>query len=105
MYDSLNLINSLNNETYIYCGHEYTLNNLKFLQKIFFNNESLKIIKNRIHTQIKKTGKSIPFKLGEEKKYNPFLSLESFYYQKYMNDKKLNKIQMFTYLRDLKNNY
>ena len=41
MHNSLQKINILPNKTKIFCGHEYTENNLKFLKKIFNNTEEL----------------------------------------------------------------
>ena len=35
MHNSLNKILNLPDDMIVYCGHEYTLNNLKFLEHIF----------------------------------------------------------------------
>ena len=42
MHFSLQKIFNLPNEMTVYCGHEYTKNNLKFLEHIFDNNNILK---------------------------------------------------------------
>ena len=34
MYNSLSKLSQLTDETKIYCGHEYTLNNLQFAKKV-----------------------------------------------------------------------
>jgi hydroxyacylglutathione hydrolase len=48
MFESLDKIKSLPQETKVYCGHEYTLNNSKFCIKNDPNNQNLKK-KNRDH--------------------------------------------------------
>jgi len=102
---SLQLLLGLDDTTQVYCGHEYTLKNLNFLQSIFPNNKELKISKTRINEQINATGSSIPFNLGEEKQLNPFLNPSSAIYQDLMKKNNFNDLQMFSYLRDLKNKF
>ena len=102
---SLQTLASLDDAAQVYCGHEYTLNNLKFLQSIFPDNEELKISKQKINEQINTTKSSIPFNLGEEKRLNPFLNPRSSYYQDFMKKNKFNNLSMFSYLRDLKNKF
>ena len=105
MLDSLNIINSLPNETEVYCGHEYTLTNLRFLLSSFFNHEELVNEKIEIEQKLKIKGTSIPFNLGREKNINPFLSSESRFYTKFKALNNFSNIQMFSYLRDLKNKF
>tara|TARA_B100000427_G_C15510512_1_gene595988 strand:+ start:69 stop:836 length:768 start_codon:yes stop_codon:yes gene_type:complete len=105
MFTSLKILKNLNDETEVYCGHEYTLNNFKFLQSIFTDMKELELIKEQILKQLKNSNFSIPFNLGQEKKVNPFLSTNSSYYQEYKQYKKFNDFEMFSYIRDLKNNY
>ena len=105
MQSSLQLLVKLDDTAQVYCGHEYTLKNLDFLQSIFPNNEELKINKQRINKQINTTGSSIPFNLGEEKQLNPFLNPRASYYQDFMKKNKFDDLAMFSYLRDLKNKF
>jgi len=105
MYESLRKIMSLDNKNMVYCGHEYTLNNLKFLTSIFQNYSNLNIEKHNISTLISKNGCSIPFELGVEKSINPFLSTDNDYYKEFKKTNNFNNIEMFSYLRDLKNNF
>ena len=105
MFSSINKINDLDNDTMVYCGHEYTLSNLRFLQSIFPLHPEFKSLKKKINLQIFNTSTSIPFNLGEEKALNPFLSNKSPHYRKFKKDNNFTDIQMFTYLRDLKNNF
>ena len=105
MYNSLQKIKTLDNKTNVYCGHEYTKTNLNFLLSIFPQNKKLLIEKKKIHLQVKETSSSIPFNLGEEKRKNPFLSSDSEYYSNFKNNNNLSSFELFSYLRDLKNNF
>ena len=44
MFKSLQRLNDLPNETYVYCGHEYTYQNYKFLSSIFSNHRTINSI-------------------------------------------------------------
>ena len=105
MFSSLQAIESLDDELMVYCGHEYSLNNLKFLQSVFSNHPGLNFVENEIFNQLSKNKTSIPFNLGKEKLINPFLSTKSSYFNKYKKNKKLSDFGMFSYLRELKNNF
>ena len=105
MYNSLKKIDDLNNKTNVYCGHEYTNTNLNFLLSIFPKNENLLDEKKKIDLQLKKTQSSIPFNLGKEKNLNPFLTSKSNIYNKFKDDNNLSNFELFSYLRDLKNNF
>ncbi len=72
MHTTLNKLCDLSDKFTVYCGHEYTLNNLKFLENIFNNNSILQEIKIQIKNDLNTKGRSIPFNLGNEKKCNPF---------------------------------
>lgn len=73
MYQSLQRLAALPNETLIYCAHEYTLNNLRFAQTVEPTNQN---ITKRIE-KIKKIrdlgNPSLPVPLADEKLTNPFL--------------------------------
>ena len=77
LYTSLQKIAALPEQTNIYCGHEYTLQNLHFAQHIEPTNPD---IQQRIKqvTQIRQENHpSLPSLLMEEKKTNPFLRCEN----------------------------
>ena len=105
MSKSLQKLEQLNDEIKVYCGHEYTLHNLKFLQSIFCDYDLLKKTENNINEHLIKYGTTMPFILGDEKKINPFLSLKSEHYSNFMIKKDFNLQKMFKYLRDLRNGY
>ena len=105
MFQTLTKINSLDNKTMVYCGHEYTSSNLDFLISLFPNHKDLISEQENIGDQLTKTNQSIPFNLGKEKIINPFLSTKSEIYRTFKNENNLSNIEMFSYLRDLKNKF
>ena len=105
MYNSLQKINILPNKTKIFCGHEYTENNLKFLKNIFNNTEELIKINKLVNLQIGKTGSSIPFYLGDEKKVNPFLNQDSDLANILKIKHNLSNKELFVFLREKKDNF
>ena len=105
MKKSLNKIEKLDDSINVYCGHEYTIHNLKFLKGIFHNDKMLDKAEQDMLKKIKYTKSSMPFNLGNEKKLNPFLSLKSQTYRNFMEKKGFDNIKMFKYLRDLRNEY
>ncbi len=73
MFESLQRINTLPKNTWIYCAHEYTKANLQWAQSIYPEDS---YIKKRLEDVIHKREKglqSLPSKLSEEQKTNLFL--------------------------------
>lgn len=97
MYDSLQRIKQLPQETLIYCTHEYTETNLHFCKMlsnldnspITGDDEDLEMYENQLRNRRDMDLPSVPLKLAIEMKVNPFLLARS--------------VQQFTYLRDLRN--
>ena len=91
MFDSLNKIKSLPENTNIFCGHEYTLQNSKFCIK--YDPDNL-VLKNKI-VDIKKKLKNnlptVPSILKDEINCSIFL--------------KAKDLESFSKLRDLKDNF
>ena len=73
MFDSLNKIKSLPGDTEIYCGHEYTNNNLEFCLKFNPNNNYLKEKEKIIKAKIKDKKPTIPTTIKDEIQMNIFL--------------------------------
>ena len=73
MWTSLLKLRSLPDDTNVYCGHEYTLSNMKFANYIDPDNSLLNKFSFEIKNKREKGLPTVPFNLGEEKKINPFL--------------------------------
>jgi hydroxyacylglutathione hydrolase len=77
MYHSLNKINSLPPETAIYCGHEYTLDNLAFAQSVEPDNSAIGQRSAAIQALRSQREPSGPASLSVERATNPFLRTAS----------------------------
>tara|TARA_B100000029_G_scaffold51191_1_gene46564 strand:- start:109 stop:879 length:771 start_codon:yes stop_codon:yes gene_type:complete len=76
MYHSLTKIKELPDHTHIYCGHEYTVSNLKFASIVEENNESIQE-RLDISEQMRRSNQpAVPASLEIEKRTNPFLRCE-----------------------------
>ena len=74
MYQSLNKLKNLPENTRVYCGHEYTLNNALFLESVIKDNDLSEKIESLKELYDKKQP-SIPTTIKEEKKLNFFLMI------------------------------
>ncbi|XP_071963967.1 hydroxyacylglutathione hydrolase, mitochondrial-like isoform X2 [Antedon mediterranea] len=74
MYNALiNVLSNLPDETKVYCGHEYTVSNLRFAEHVEPSNFDIKEKMSWAQVQRSKDTPTIPSTIGEEKKYNPFM--------------------------------
>ena len=91
MFNSLDKIKNLSDDTEIYCGHEYTLQNSKFC--IYHDPKNLNLKKKiiEIEEKVRKGLPTIPSILKDEIKSNIFL--------------KAKDLESFSKLRDLKDNF
>lgn len=73
MLYSLKKLTALNPDINIYCGHEYTLQNLHFAQTLEPGNAEIQTHLNKILSLRDENKPSLPSKLAIELKINPFL--------------------------------
>lgn len=77
MYDSLNqVIGGLSDETQLYFGHEYTLNNLAFAQAVEPHNRAIQKRLKEVQGLRAKQSWTTPSNLALERQTNPFLRCE-----------------------------
>ncbi len=105
MFNSLNKIKNLPEETKIYCGHEYTKNNLGFCLKFDPNNSFLKKKVKVIEAKIKDKKPTIPSTIKDEIQTNIFLRYDDLNVKDALNLKNASDLEIFTKLRDLKDNF
>ena len=105
MFDSLNKIKSLPEDTKIFCGHEYTKKNLEFCLKFNPNNRYLIDKEKEIEQKIKSQKPTIPSNLKDEIRTNIFLRCDDLDVKDALNLKKASDLEIFTKLRDLKDNF
>jgi hydroxyacylglutathione hydrolase len=73
MWDSLKKLRDLPDDTEIYCGHEYTLSNIKFARTVEPDNSVLAAREAQARQQVQEGRPTIPVSIGDEKLANPFL--------------------------------
>lgn len=73
MWNSLLKLRALPDDTRIYCGHEYTLANIKFALNIEPDNAALKARAIEADAQRAKGLPTVPTTMAQEKAANPFL--------------------------------
>lgn len=77
LYRALQKMAALPDDTGIYCGHEYTLNNLLFAQQVEPGNEKIGIRIQQVSALREKNRPSLPSFLSDERDTNPFLRCTS----------------------------
>jgi len=105
MLNSLNKFKALPPDTKIYCGHEYTQNNLKFCLTYDPNNEYLKKKKNWIESKVKSNLPSIPVSIEDELRTNIFLRCNEQEVKSTLNLDNSPEEEIFVKLRGLKDNF
>lgn len=109
MYQTLQKLAALPADTKIYCGHEYTLNNLRFAQVIEPRNVEVDRRLQQIKLLRDNNLPSLPSLLSNEKKTNPFLRCDSpevkTSVEKYAEQLLDNPVSIFTYLRKWKDQF
>ena len=105
MFTSLNKLKNLPKDTKIYCGHEYTLKNFEFCLKYNPDNNFLKKRENKIKFNLKSNIPTVPSTIGEEIKTNIFFRYDDPDVKKAINLENSPDLEVFTKLRDLKDNF
>ena len=91
MFASLSKIKDLPEDTKIYCGHEYTLQNSKFCIEHDPQNLNLQNKITKIKEKLKNNVPTVPSTIKDEKECNIFLRAKN--------------VESFSKLRDLKDNF
>ena len=114
MLISLKKLKSLPDDTKVYCGHEYTYKNLEFILDELVTMQEKGAVKQKYREMIKKNGSSMPFYLGHQKDWNPFLNCDDVHYKQgiaefYKNEGKIRidatELEFFTFIRQKRNDY
>ena len=105
MWSSLVKLRSLPDDTNVYCGHEYTLSNMKFANYIDTDNALLNKFRSEIKNKIKQGFPTVPFNLGIEKKINPFFRADDTDFLKSVGLSKNNASESFKEIRLKKDSF
>lgn len=110
MYHSLEKLRNLNDSLLMCCGHEYTLQNIKFAQTVLPNLDPLKVFHKKVLKQREANSPSLPVSIKLEKQLNPFFNCGHpdviravQHREKSLNIR--NPIEVFTSLRQWKNEF
>ncbi len=109
MYTSLQKLADLPDETMVYCGHEYTLDNIRFARVVEPENTALLELEAATELLRNQDLPTLPTTIAKEKMANPFLRCyeqtvirnTSIYADKTLSD----PISVFAELRNWKNNF
>jgi len=99
MLQSLDRLATLPGDTKVYCGHEYTLNNLKFALSVDPDNEALREKLQWAQQQ----SCTVPSTIAEELSFNPFMRTREAALQRAMQLE--DPVEMMQKLRDLKDRF
>jgi hydroxyacylglutathione hydrolase len=109
MLASLTKLAALPDETKVYCGHEYTLANIRFARAVDPGNSALAAREERA-AKLRAAGRpTLPSTLGEERATNPFLRcaepvvVESA--NKYLGARMGDPVKVFAAIREWKNRF
>jgi hydroxyacylglutathione hydrolase len=106
MHGSLRKLMALPDDTKVYCGHEYTENNLRFAMTLEPKNHKLVSRFARVQTQRARGVPTVPSTIEEEKQTNPFLRWDSKEIQTNLKaggaDLRLDPVSIFANVRKLK---
>ena len=108
MFIALKKISKYPSETKIFCGHEYTLSNLKFALAVDENNEDLIKEYDNIKNMVDSGNPSLPTILEKELKINPFLRCDNHHIKNKIVSKfntSDDELEVFSALRQWKNNF
>lgn len=109
MLHSLNSLAALPDGTLVYCGHEYTLANLKFALCVEPQNAAIQARIQSIEMMRQQNHPSLPSTMALEKQTNPFLRCEEptviASVEKYAGRSLANTVDVFHALREWKNHY
>ena len=108
MFIALKKISKYPSETKIFCGHEYTLSNLKFALAVDENNEDLIKEYDNIKNMVDSGNPSLPTILEKELKINPFLRCDNHHIKNKIVSKfntSDDELEVFCALRQWKDNF
>lgn len=107
MYQSIQKISALPDETLICCAHEYTLSNLQFAHHIWPENEIITNYSEKVRILRSNQQASVPSTLKTERNINIFLQCDNPKLQQKLNINVTNPSlrAVFTLLRQLKDEY
>jgi hydroxyacylglutathione hydrolase len=104
MYEALiKKLSILPNETKVFCGHEYSLQNLKFGNHVEPENENISKKIEWSKAKREANEPTVPSSIGEEKEINPFMRVHTREVQSFA--KSSDPIETMSILRKIKDTF
>ncbi|RYZ58631.1 MAG: hydroxyacylglutathione hydrolase [Proteobacteria bacterium] len=101
MWESLQKLRALPDDSLVFCGHEYTLSNARFARHVASNLPGLKGYLDSLEKRFKEEGRTVPSRLSDEKAFNPFLLADHPFFKSLGDD----PAAVFGNLRKQKDNF
>ncbi len=105
LFGSLQRLKKLNQNTKVFCTHEYTAKNIAFALSLEPENQDLLARQHLVNDLRSKHQPSLPSTIALELKTNPFLRCNNATIIKNSRVAKNDEISVFTAIRDLRNHY
>ncbi|HEV7275626.1 MAG TPA: hydroxyacylglutathione hydrolase [Devosiaceae bacterium] len=106
MWEGLEELRELPDDTLVYCGHEYTLDSARFAQSVDPRNAALNIRAAEVKRMREAGQFTVPVSLGLEKRTNPFLRADQPVLAKAMGlPEDADPVAVFAALRSAKDNF
>lgn len=105
MSETFHKFSQLDDNVEVYFGHEYTENNLNFARTVDSNNQNLRNYQTEVQEKRKQGLATIPSTIFLEKQINPFMRCNNLEIKKALLMENANAVEIFTKLRQLKDQY
>ena len=109
MHESLSRLARVPDTTRVYCGHEYTLSNIRFARAAEPGNRALAALEARAAEQRQKDLPTLPTEMGQEKATNPFLRVSEpeivASASRYAGKELKDPVSVLAAIREWKNNF
>lgn len=104
-WSGLKALRGLDESTYIWCGHEYTLANVAFALSVDPDNSDLREFATQVR-RLRDLGKpTLPQTIGDERKRNPFLRADDQNFAHILGMQGKSSEEVFAHLRKGKDNF
>jgi hydroxyacylglutathione hydrolase len=103
MWTSLQRLAALPEDTLVYCGHEYTIENYEFALQIEPNNQTVRDRLEQLRAMLQRTGHTVPSTIAQECRTNCFLRSDTAEVRTALNMPDAPAAQVFAELRSRKN--
>lgn len=105
MWASLSKLMTLDDDTKIYCGHEYTLSNGRFALTLEPHNAALQARMREVEDMRARNEPTVPSTLALEKLTNPFLRPDSAELRRTLGMEQASNVDVFAETRHRKDNF